>query len=66
MPISNEYTCQICSQPVDLSQDRCTDEDGKIVHEACYLKLITMPQDASQNAGRSQGQHDSGIRHTDN
>jgi len=60
MPTSNDqYTCQICSQPVDLSRDRCTDEGGKIVHEACYLKLITMPQgkrlDASQNAGRTRG-----------
>ncbi len=60
MPISNDqYACQICSQPVDLSRDCYTDEDGRIVHEACYLKLITMPQgkrlDASQNAGRTQG-----------
>jgi hypothetical protein len=50
MPISNDqYTCQICSQPVDLSRDLCTDEDGRIVHQTCYLKRITMPQDSSAN-----------------
>jgi hypothetical protein len=35
-----KITCPICSEPVDLTVDLCTDENGKAVHENCYAKHI--------------------------
>jgi hypothetical protein len=32
--------CALCSKPVDLAIDRCTDENGKAVHEDCYVQRI--------------------------
>ena len=34
------YICFICKQPVDLTKDRYADEDGKIVHEECYIEYL--------------------------
>jgi hypothetical protein len=44
-------TCNICNRPVDLKVAK-TDEDGKGVHEECYvrrmrLKKISPPHKAS-------------------
>ena len=33
--------CNICSKPVDLSVDLYADENGKAVHEDCYVKHAT-------------------------
>ena len=33
--------CIICSQPVDLQIDLSADENGKAVHEDCYVNRIT-------------------------
>ncbi|MFY9740811.1 MAG: hypothetical protein WA252_13970 [Candidatus Sulfotelmatobacter sp.] len=33
--------CKMCSKPVDLTVDLYTDENGKAVHEDCYVKHIT-------------------------
>jgi hypothetical protein len=33
--------CAICSEPVDLTVDLSADEDGKAVHEDCYVRRIT-------------------------
>ena len=30
--------CRICHEPVSLKSDTVVDEDGKPVHEACYVK----------------------------
>jgi hypothetical protein len=39
-------TCALCHQPINLDRDRYADEDGKIVHEECYVKrLMSSPQD---------------------
>jgi hypothetical protein len=44
--------CSICNEPVELATSK-TDEDGKAVHEDCYvrrmmrLKEITPPSKAS-------------------
>jgi hypothetical protein len=35
-----EIPCILCSQPVDLQTDLCTNENGKAVHEDCYVKGI--------------------------
>ena len=36
-----ETRCIICSQPLDLQTDLSADENGKAVHEDCYVKRIT-------------------------
>ncbi len=36
-----EISCTLCSQPVDLRLDLCTDENGSAVHEECYVKHVT-------------------------
>ncbi len=38
------HLCPICSKPVDLARDRYTNEDGKLVHERCYLKRLLSPE----------------------
>jgi hypothetical protein len=35
-----EIPCNICSKPVDLTVDLCSDESGKPIHEDCYVKHI--------------------------
>jgi hypothetical protein len=36
-----EISCAICAQAVDLSVDLIADENGRAVHEDCYVKQIT-------------------------
>ena len=36
-----EIPCTICAKPVDLTVDLSADENGKAVHEDCYVKHIT-------------------------
>ncbi|HTC48307.1 MAG TPA: hypothetical protein VK722_13360 [Candidatus Aquilonibacter sp.] len=36
-----EIPCIICAKAVDLNVDLFTDENGKAVHEDCYIKRIT-------------------------
>jgi hypothetical protein len=33
--------CVLCSNPVNLISDLYADENGKAVHEECYVKRIT-------------------------
>jgi hypothetical protein len=35
-----EITCQICNEPIVLERDKYTDEDGKTVHENCYVQRL--------------------------
>jgi hypothetical protein len=35
-----EIRCILCSQPVDLQTDLYANENGKAVHEDCYVKRI--------------------------
>jgi len=35
-----EISCTICARSVDLTVDLCADENGKTVHEECYVKHI--------------------------
>ena len=37
----SEIPCALCSKPVDLNTDLWADENGKAVHEKCYVKRIT-------------------------
>jgi len=36
-----EIPCALCSNPVKLISDLSADENGKAVHEECYVKRIT-------------------------
>ncbi len=36
-----EISCALCSTPVDLQVDLHADENGKAVHEDCYVKQLT-------------------------
>jgi hypothetical protein len=36
-----EMSCVLCRESVDLRTDLCTDENGKAIHEDCYLKHST-------------------------
>ena len=36
-----DIPCELCSKPVDLSADLSADENGRAVHEECYVKHIT-------------------------
>lgn len=38
---SPKIRCALCSNPVDLGIDLCADENGKAVHEECYVQRIT-------------------------
>jgi hypothetical protein len=42
-----EISCTICSKPVDLTVDLYADENGKAVHEDCYVKQTTRSSDLS-------------------
>jgi hypothetical protein len=37
-------TCAICNEPVDLQRDKYADEDGKVVHENCYIMRLMSSQ----------------------
>jgi hypothetical protein len=39
-PEESKFTCPICDKPVDLERDRYADEDGKIMHESCYVQRL--------------------------
>jgi hypothetical protein len=34
-------SCILCSKPVDLQTDLCSNENGMAVHEDCYVQQIT-------------------------
>jgi hypothetical protein len=36
-----EISCAICAKPVDLQIDLSANENGKAVHEKCYVKQTT-------------------------
>ena len=36
-----EIPCKICNKPVDLNTDLIADENGKAVHEDCYVQHVT-------------------------
>jgi hypothetical protein len=38
--------CSLCNEPVELESAK-TDEDGKVVHEECYVLRMQMKGDSS-------------------
>ena len=48
-----EIPCTICAKPVDLQTDLTADENGKAIHEDCYVKQVTSSRNsAGLHAGR--------------
>jgi hypothetical protein len=41
---TSPYICAICDEPIDLEQDRYTNENGKAVHERCYIQRVMSAQ----------------------
>ena len=41
-----QVICRICNKPLKLGIDTAADEEGKALHETCYVKQIT---DAPRN-----------------
>jgi hypothetical protein len=39
-----EIPCTICAKSVDLTVDVYADENGKPIHEDCYVKHVTSSQ----------------------
>jgi hypothetical protein len=37
---NENIVCAICGRPLKLEDDRGTDEQGKPVHEECYVKRV--------------------------
>jgi hypothetical protein len=40
----SEIPCIICSKTLDLTVDLSADENGKAVHQACYVERVTKQQ----------------------
>jgi len=38
--MNSSYICPICKEPVDLAQDQYADENGKVMHEKCYVQRL--------------------------
>ena len=34
------FTCPICAQPINLDRDKYADENGKVIHENCYVQRL--------------------------
>jgi hypothetical protein len=59
----NENTstlCPICNKPVGLTFDTAVDEDGKAVHELCYVSEVT-----NQNGSNWQSLYNDAIADLD-
>jgi hypothetical protein len=48
-PEGSSLTCALCHQPINLDRDRYADENGKIVHEDCYVKRLMSPRQDPPN-----------------
>jgi len=54
--------CRICHEPVSLKSDTVTDENGKAVHEDCYVKEITGRDDPAAEVARILVDSSSGMK----
>jgi hypothetical protein len=48
----NSPLCSICKKPIDLTVAK-TDEDGKAIHEECYLLKFGLKRNTARPPGRS-------------
>jgi hypothetical protein len=47
--MSPPVLCPICNRPIDLTKDRYANEDGKAVHEDCYVQRLMSAQNDPPN-----------------
>jgi hypothetical protein len=52
--------CRICNKPVSLTFDTAVDEDGKAVHELCYVREV-----ANQNGSNWQSLYNDAVAELD-
>lgn len=45
----NIYICPMCGKPIDREMDRTADENGHLMHEACYMKPVGKDHSASES-----------------
>ena len=45
-------TCAICAKPLNLRADLCADENGKAVHEECYVRPLCLRRELITNTDR--------------
>ena len=50
--------CRICGEPVSMILDTVTDENGKAVHERCYVQQILAPGSAQRHQWNKESQTD--------
>jgi hypothetical protein len=43
-------SCRVCGEPVSLTSDTVVNEDGKAVHEQCYVTKITSSTGTQEEA----------------
>ena len=48
--VGQTITCHLCNRPVDIEASG-TDENGKAVHEECYVKVIRKPSRGEAESG---------------
>jgi hypothetical protein len=46
--------CTLCSKPLDLQKDLYADENGKAVHEDCYVKRLISARDSVSRSRNSE------------
>jgi hypothetical protein len=52
--------CRICNKPVGLTFDTAVDQDGKAVHELCYVREVT-----NQNGSNWQSLYNDAVAELD-
>ena len=41
-PEEGKFACPICNKAIKLERDRYADENGKVMHESCYVQRLAM------------------------
>jgi hypothetical protein len=54
------FLCRICNKPVALTFDTAVDEDGKAVHELCYVREV-----ANQNGSNWESFYNDAVAELD-
>jgi hypothetical protein len=48
--VNTRILCHICGEPISLTSDTVADEDGKPVHERCYVSRALSSDDQQAEA----------------
>ena len=55
--MNSSYICPICKEPVDLAQDQYADENGKVMHEKCYVQRLMSSRNDPPDPHHAEQQH---------